>query len=76
MAVWERFPFPFAEKKEITPFKSSIFSAIFKRALLFLHYHTTLCPNVETLSLCTVIAIGKLVALSQTNSMYIPHNFY
>jgi hypothetical protein len=45
-------------KKEITPFKIYIFYCkIFKRALLFLRYHITICPNMETLLLPIVIAL-------------------
>jgi hypothetical protein len=68
-----------AEKKEITAFKSYIFYCeIFKRALYnalpkcgkaigsysYCFVLLSLWPHVHLLSLCTVIATGKLVALS------------
>jgi hypothetical protein len=53
-------PLHTAEKKEITPFRSYIFYCkIFKRALLFLRYCITLCPNEETLSLHIVIVMYR-----------------
>ncbi len=47
------------EKKDNSVQKLFFYCKIFKRTLLFLHYHITLYPKVETLSLHIVIALYR-----------------